>query len=94
MRVNEGNLTDQISSTPSRAAETQRIQVDTAATAGAAGAAAGDSVNLSGLAGRISQTLQTLSNQSAQRAGRLQNVFRAGSYQPDTQQLAGAMLRA
>ena len=41
MRVDESSLTDQVSSTASRAAESQRIQVDTAATSGASGAGAG-----------------------------------------------------
>ncbi|MGA2735976.1 MAG: flagellar biosynthesis anti-sigma factor FlgM [Bryobacteraceae bacterium] len=91
MRVNESNLTDQVSSTASRAAESQRIQVDSGATSFSAGAAAGDSVNLSGLAGRISQSMQALSSQSAQRAGQLQKVFSAGKYQPDAQRLASVM---
>jgi flagellar biosynthesis anti-sigma factor FlgM len=94
MRVDEHSLTDQVSSTASRAAESQRIQVDTGASSGAAGAAAGDRVDLSGLAGRISQTMQALSSQSAQRVGRLQQAFRAGSYQPDAGQIAGAMARS
>jgi len=94
MRVDEHSLNDQVSSTASRAAESQRIQVDTASSSGAAGATAGDRVDLSGLAGRISQTMQALANQSAQRVGQLQRNFRAGSYQPDAQQLAGALARA
>ena len=42
MRVDEHSLTDQVSSTAGRAAESQRIQVDTATTSGAGSAAAGD----------------------------------------------------
>jgi len=94
MRVDEHSLRDQLSSSATRAAESQRIQIDTAANAGAAGAAAGDRVDLSGLAGRISQTMQTLSSQSAQRVGQLQKAFRAGSYQPDAGQIANAMAKA
>jgi anti-sigma28 factor (negative regulator of flagellin synthesis) len=94
MRVDEHSLNDQVSSTASRAAESQRIQVDTASASGAAAATAGDRVDLSGLAGRISQTMQALANQSAQRVGQLQRNFRAGSYQPDAQQLAGALAKA
>ncbi len=91
MRVNENNLTEQLSSTANRAAESQRIQVDTGATPGTAGAAAGDSVSLSGLAGRISQSLQTLASQTAQRVGQLRQAVQSGRYQPDVQQLAGAL---
>jgi anti-sigma28 factor (negative regulator of flagellin synthesis) len=94
MRVNEQSLTDQVSSTASRAAESQRIQVDTGASSGSAGSAAGDRVDLSGLAGRISQTMQALASQSAQRVSQLQKDFRAGRYQPDTQQIAGAIARS
>jgi len=94
MRIDEQSLTDQVSSTATRAAESQRIQVDTGATSGASGAAAGDRVHLSGLAGRISQTMQTLAGQSAQRVNQLQNEFRAGRYQPDAQQIAQAMARS
>lgn len=94
MRVDERSLNDQVSSTSTRAAESQRIQVDTASSSGAAGAAAGDRVDLSGLAGRISQTMQNLANQSAQRVSQLQKSFRAGSYQPDVQQLAGTLAKA
>ena len=91
MRIDEHSLTDQVSSTAARAAESQRIQVDTAATSGIPGAAAGDSVALSGLAGRISQTMQALSSQSAQRASQLQKDVGAGRYQPDPRQIAGVM---
>jgi anti-sigma28 factor (negative regulator of flagellin synthesis) len=94
MRVNEQSLTDQVSSTASRAAESQRIQVDTGASSGGSGAAAGDRVDLSGLAGRISQTMQALASQSAQRVSQLQKDFRAGRYQPDAQQIAGALARS
>jgi anti-sigma28 factor (negative regulator of flagellin synthesis) len=94
MRVNEQSLTDQVSTTASRAAESQRIQVDTAASSGTASAASGDRVDLSGLAGRISQSMQALASQSAQRAGQLQKDFRAGRYQPDVQQIASAMARS
>jgi hypothetical protein len=94
MRVEDHSLTDQLSSTASRTAESQRIEVDSASSSGAAGAAAADHVDLSGLAGRISQTMQTLASQSAQRAGQLQKIFQAGRYQPDTQQLASALARS
>jgi len=93
MRVDEHGLTDQVSSSTTRAAESQRIQVGTAATSGAA-TAAGDRVDLSGLAGRISQTMQALASQSAQRVGQLQKDYRAGRYQPDAQQVASAMARS
>jgi len=93
MRVNEQSLTDQLSSAASRAAESQRIQVDTAASAGAA-AASGDRVDLSGVAGRISQSMQALAAQTAQRVGQLQKDFQAGRYQPDAQQIASAMARS
>jgi anti-sigma28 factor (negative regulator of flagellin synthesis) len=94
MRINEQSLTDQVSSTASRAAESQRIQVDTATSSGAAGPASGDRVDLSGLAGRISQSMQALATQTAQQVGRLQKDFQAGRYQPDAQQIAGAMARS
>jgi anti-sigma28 factor (negative regulator of flagellin synthesis) len=93
MRVDDNSLSNQVSSTATRAAESQRIQVDTAPASGA-GASASDRVDLSGLAARISQTMQALSGQSAQRAGQLQKAFRAGSYQPDTQRLASALAKA
>ena len=93
MRVDEHNLNgnDRASSTASRAAESQRIQVDTSRSSGAAGAFSGDRVDLSGLAGRISQTMQSLASQSAQRVSQLQKEFRAGRYQPDAQQLSRAL---
>jgi anti-sigma28 factor (negative regulator of flagellin synthesis) len=94
MRVDEHSPTDQVSSTATRAAESQRIQVDTATTSGAAAAAAGDRVDLSGLTGRISQTMQALASQSAQRVGQLQKDYRAGRYQPDAQQIASVMARS
>ena len=94
MRVDEHSLTDQVSSTAARAAESQRIQVDIAATSGAAATAAGDRVDLSGLTGRISQTMQALASQSAQRAGQLQKDYRAGRHQPDAQQIASVMARS
>ena len=87
MRVDERNLSDQVSSTASRATESQRIQVTTAGSSGTSGAAAGDHVDLSSLTGRISHTMQTLANQTSQRVGQLQKDFRAGRYQPDPQQL-------
>jgi flagellar biosynthesis anti-sigma factor FlgM len=92
MRVDELNLTDQVSSTASRAAESQRIQVDTGASSGTAGGGSGDRVDLSGLAGRISQSLQALASQPAQRVPQLQKDFQSGRYQPDAQRIAGAML--
>jgi len=88
MRVDERNLNDQVSSTAARAAESQRIQVDTSASTGASGAAQEDQVNLSGLTGRISQTMQSLATQSAQRVNQLQKDYQAGRYQPDAQQLS------
>lgn len=94
MRVEEHSLTDQVSSTASRAAESQRIQVDTAGSPDAGGAAHRDRVDLSGLAGRISQTIEALANQSAKRVSQLQKEFQAGRYQPDAQQLARAMVRS
>lgn len=94
MRVNEQNLTDQVASTASRAAESQRIQVDTGTSSGVSGGGAADRVDLSGLAGRISQTMQTLTSQSAQRVTELQKAFSSGQYQPDAQRLASAMWRA
>jgi len=94
MRIDEHSLTDQVSSTATHAAESQRIQVDTAASSGAAGAAAWDRVDLSGLAGRISYTMQALASQSARRVGQLQKNFQAGRYQPDAQQIASSMLRS
>jgi len=93
MRVDQNSLTDQLSTTASRPAESQRIQVDTATTGGAA-PVAGDRVDLSGLAGRISQSMQALASQTAQRVGQLQKEFQAGRYQPDAQQIAGAMARS
>jgi hypothetical protein len=94
MRVDESNFTDQVSSTASRAAESQRIQVDTGASSGSAGAAPGERVDLSGLAGRISQSMQALAGQTAQRVGQLQKDYSAGRYQPAAQQIASAMARA
>jgi hypothetical protein len=94
MRVDDNSLTNQVSSTASRAAESQRIQVDTAAPASTAGLADGDRVDVSGLAGRISQSMQALATQTAQRVGQLQKDFSAGRYQPDAQQIAGAMARS
>jgi hypothetical protein len=94
MRVDDNSLTNQVSSTASRAAESQRIQVDSGASSGSAGAAPGDRVDLSGLAGRISQSMQALASQTAKRVGQLQKDFSAGRYLPDAQQLAGAMARS
>jgi len=94
MRVDEHNLTEQASSSAGRAAESQRIQVDTAASSGVHSAAAGDRVDLSGLAGRISQSMQALASESAQRVGQLQQAFRAGRYQPDAARIASAMARS
>ena len=94
MRVDESNFTNQVSSTASRAAESQRIQVDTGASSGSAGAGSGDRVDLSGLAGRISQSMQALASQTAQRVVQLQKDYGAGRYQPAPQQIASAMARA
>lgn len=93
MRVDELSLSDQLSST-GRAAESQRTQLEPAANANDAGGALTDRVDLSGLAGRISQSMQALASQTAERIGQLQNDFQAGRYQPDAQQLAGAMARS
>jgi Anti-sigma-28 factor, FlgM len=93
MRIDEVSLNDQVSSTAARAAESQRIQVDSGTSTRGASATAGDRVDLSGLAGRISQTLQSRASQSAQHAGQLRKDFQAGRYQPDAQQIAGAMTR-
>jgi len=92
MRVDESTLTDQVSSTASRAAESQRVQVDTSSTSGSSGTAASDRVDLSSLAGRISQAMQGLSNQSAQRTNQLQRDYQAGRYQPNAQDIGHAML--
>ena len=92
MRVDDTTLTDQVSSTASRAAESQRVQVDTSATSGGSGTSAGDRVDLSSLGGRISQAMQNLSNQSATRASQLQKDYQAGRYQPDAQEIGHAMV--
>jgi|HubBroStandDraft_1064217.scaffolds.fasta_scaffold56623_2 hypothetical protein len=92
MRVDESTLTDQVSSTASRAAESQRVQVDTGAPSGGSGSSASDRVDLSSLAGRISQAMQSLSNQSSQRTNQLQKDYQAGRYQPDPQQISRAMV--
>jgi len=94
MRVDEYNLSDQVSSTASRTAESQRIQVDTATSSSSGNTPAADRVDLSGLAGRISQAMQSLSSQSSQRVNQLQKQFRAGAYQPDAQRIANAMVQA
>ena len=93
MRIDERSLQDQVSSTASRAAEAQRIQVDTASS-GSGSAAGADQVALSGLAGRISQTMQSLASQSSARASQLQKEYRAGRYQADARQLSRALLGA
>ncbi len=93
MRIDQSNLNDQVSSTAGRAAESQRIQVDSAQFSGSAASAGGDHVDLSGLAGRISQTMQSLASQSSARVGQLRQVFRAGRYQPDAGQIGQAMTR-
>jgi anti-sigma28 factor (negative regulator of flagellin synthesis) len=92
MRVDEHTLNDSVSSTASRAAESQRIQVDTSASSGAAGATSSDRVDLSGLAGRITQSLESLAQHSTQRVNQLQKEFQAGRYQPGAQQLSRALL--
>ena len=88
MRVDERNLSEPASSTASRTAESQRIQVTTSGSSGTSGAAAGDHVDLSSLTGRISHTMQTLASQTSQRVSQLQKDFRTGRYQPDPQQLS------
>ena len=93
MRIDERNLNDPVSSTAGRAAESQRIQVDSATASASGAAAGGDRVHLSGLAGRISNTMRTLDSQSAQRVSQLQKQYRAGRYQPDTHAMAHALAR-
>ena len=93
MRVEQNNLTDQVSSTAGRAAESQRIQVDTAASSKTGAAMDADRVDLSGLAGRIAHTMQALSSRSLQRLAHLRQDFQAGRYQPDAQQIAQALVR-
>jgi anti-sigma28 factor (negative regulator of flagellin synthesis) len=92
MRVDESTLTDQVSSTASRAAESQRVQVDTSGLSNSSGTSVGDRVDLSSLAGRISQAMQSLSSQSSQRVSQLQKDYQAGRYQADPQQISHAML--
>jgi hypothetical protein len=87
MRVDDSILSDQVSSTASRAAESQRVQVDTSESSGSSRSSAGDRVDLSSLGGRIAQAMQGLSNQSAQRVSQLQKDYQAGRYQPDAQQI-------
>ena len=94
MRVDDHGLTDPVSSAANRAAESQRIQVDTADTARSAAAPSADHVDLSGLAGRIAQTMQALSSQTAQRVSQLRHDFQAGAYHPDAGQIAGALVRS
>jgi flagellar biosynthesis anti-sigma factor FlgM len=94
MRVDENNPTNQVSSSASRAAESQRVQVDSGATSGTGSASAGDRVDLSSLTGRISQTMQSLASQSAQKVSQLKKDFSAGRYNPNAQQIAGAMARS
>jgi len=89
MRVDDNSLTNQVSSSTTRAAESQRIQVDTTPRSGA-GSSASDRVDLSGLAARISQTMQTLSSQSAQRVGQLFLVGIAGDPVSDVAQAVAA----
>ena len=91
MRVDERTLNDPASATANRAAESQRIQVETSTSAGTASATVPDHVDLSSLAGRITQSLQAQANQSVQRVNDLQKDFRAGRYQPDAQQLGRAL---
>jgi len=91
MRVDERSLGEQVSSTASRAAESQRIQVDTSGRSSSSGAAAGDRVEMSGLTGRISQALEAQAHQSAQRVGQLRKDFQAGRYQPGAEQIGRAM---
>lgn len=92
MRVDERALTDQVSSTASRAAESQRIQVDTSDSGASAESSAADRVDVSSLAGRISQAMQNLSGQSAQRISQLQKDYQAGRYQPDPQRISHSMV--
>ena len=94
MRVDEQNLGNPLSSIAGRAAESQRIQVDSSAVSGGAGAAAADRVDLSGLTGRIAQSMQALASQTAQRVSQLHSDFAAGRYRPDAQQIASAMTKA
>ncbi len=91
MRVDERSLSDPVSSTASRSAESQRIQVDSGGAHGQAGTAGGDRVDLSGLAGRLTQAMQALANKGTQRVNQLQQDFRAGRYQPDAVQIGRAL---
>ena len=93
MRIQEGSLTDQVSSTASRAAESQRIEVNGSNASGASSTAGADHVDLSGLAGRISQGMAALAHQSAAKVSQLQQSYRAGSYQPSAEDIARAMTR-
>jgi anti-sigma28 factor (negative regulator of flagellin synthesis) len=93
MRVDEQNLSAQVSSTANRAAESQRIEAGTAGSSHIGAAGGEDHVDLSSLAGRISMSLQGLSNQTSQRVSQLQKDFQAGRYQPDAQQLSRAMVQ-
>ena len=92
MRVDESNLNQSMSPAASRSSESQRIQVASGASSGSTDAAGSDRVDLSGLAGRITAHMQALGAQSAQRVQQLQSDFRAGSYQPDAQQLSRALM--
>ncbi|HUO30809.1 MAG TPA: flagellar biosynthesis anti-sigma factor FlgM [Bryobacteraceae bacterium] len=94
MRIPENSLTDQLSSTASRAAESQRIEVHGNGSNGASSSAGADRVDLSGLAGRLSQSMASLSQQSAARVSQLQQSYRAGRYQPSASSIAQAMTRS
>jgi anti-sigma28 factor (negative regulator of flagellin synthesis) len=91
MRIDERTLSEQASATAGRAAESQRIQVDTSTFASPSNTTTGDHVDLSSLTGRISQSMQMLASQSAQKVSRLQQQFQAGRYQPDPDRLSQMM---
>jgi hypothetical protein len=91
MRVDERTLSEQASVASGRAAESQRIQLDTATSSRTSGANTADRVDLSGLAGRISQAMQSLSQDSAQRVSQLRKDYLAGRYQPSPQQISQAV---
>ena len=94
MRIDEQSLNQSASTSAGRAAQTQRIEVDSAKAAAAGGSAGSDHVELSGLAGRISQTMQSLASQSAQKVSHLQKEDRSGRYQPDAHAISRAMVGA
>ena len=92
MRVEEGNLQQQISATTGRANEAQRVQTTGANASQAGGQSATDHVDLSSLTGRISQAMSNLKSHAAQRVGQLQKDYQAGRYQPSASQISSAIV--